>query len=230
MGKDTFHLGELKVVHQAFGEVIKYLLLFIHLFQCGLTFPRSDYGGERRCVLHHAFFWYNGSRIPRIVGESIIKILSSKFYVFQAYGYTPVFDNILNQKLLELNAFAFYFRWVYQYCKTLIISHTYEVNCPLIKVRCFLVDQTLSFMMVSNHLILIAVTKPFAGMITWIPVTKQFYWQIALEDILIDGEKQQFCADYLDGCKVSPDLFDFSKGIITALLSNRWSWILAQAW
>lgn len=45
----------------------------------------------------------------------------------------------------------------------------------------------------------------YDGDITWIDVNKPMYWELILQDILIDGVPQNFCKDQEEGCKVVAD-------------------------
>jgi len=59
--------------------------------------------------------------------------------------------------------------------------------------------------------------KFYHGEITWMPVMRQFYWEIRLQDIAIGGQKLHFCdpgteyATDADGCKI---VFDTGTSLI----------------
>eukprot|EP00753_Platysulcus_tardus_P006170 PLAT14011.3.p1 GENE.PLAT14011.3~~PLAT14011.3.p1 ORF type:complete len:457 (-),score=198.58 PLAT14011.3:801-2171(-) len=100
-------------------------------------------------------------------------ILGLAFPALSAYDFTPVFDNIMGQKLLQYNLFSIYFS-----------------KLPLQESALFFggVDPTF-----------------YTGSISWVPVVKQFYWEIRLTDLEIDGRRLHMCEDTQDGCKMVLD-------------------------
>ena len=101
------------------------------------------------------------------------------FPALAAYDHTPVFDNLISQKLLAVPAFAFYYS-----------------KLPVQESALFLGGPDPAF---------------YTGEITWTPVKKQFYWEIRLHDILVDGQKMGLCDDTVDGCKI---VFDTGTSLV----------------
>ena len=83
------------------------------------------------------------------------------FPALSAYSHTPVFDNIMNQKLLAVNMFAFYYS-----------------KLPRQESALFFGGPDPEF---------------YTGKITWIPVMRQFYWEIRLQDIFIGNQPLHLC-------------------------------------
>ena len=101
------------------------------------------------------------------------------FPALSAYSHTPVFDNIMNQKLLAVNMFAFYYS-----------------KLPRQESALFFGGPDPEF---------------YTGKITWIPVMRQFYWEIRLQDIFIGNQPLHLCNPHgqytVDegGCKIVLD-------------------------
>ena len=101
------------------------------------------------------------------------------FPALSAYSHTPVFDNIMNQKLLAVNMFAFYYS-----------------KLPRQESALFFGGPDPEF---------------YTGKITWIPVMRQFYWEIRLQDIFVGDQAMNLCApggQYTTdeaGCKIVLD-------------------------
>jgi|EP00945_MAST-04E_sp_MAST-4E-sp1_P000897 cathepsin D len=101
------------------------------------------------------------------------------FPALSAYSHTPVFDNIMGQKLLATNMFAFYYS-----------------KLPRQESALFFGGPDPEF---------------YTGKITWIPVMKQFYWEIRLQDIYVGDTPMNFCSpggSYTTdeaGCKIVLD-------------------------
>jgi cathepsin D len=101
------------------------------------------------------------------------------FPALSAYSHTPVFDNIMNQKLLAVNMFAFYYS-----------------KLPRQESALFFGGPDPEF---------------YTGKITWIPVMRQFYWEIRLQDIFIGNHRMNLCSpggQYTtdeSGCKIVLD-------------------------
>ena len=109
------------------------------------------------------------------------------FPALSAYDNTPVFDNIMKQKLLAVNMFAFYYS-----------------KLPRQESALFFGGPDPEF---------------YTGEITWMPVMRQFYWEIRLSDIIVGKAKMNFCdsndansyaVDKL-GCKI---VFDTGTSLI----------------
>ena len=83
------------------------------------------------------------------------------FPALSAYDNTPVFDNIMKQKLLAVNMFAFYYS-----------------KLPRQESALFFGGPDPEF---------------YTGEITWIPVMRQFYWEIRLADVVVAGEPLHMC-------------------------------------
>ena len=88
-------------------------------------------------------------------------ILGLAFPALSAYDFTPLFDNVMAQRLLRRN-------WI-----TFKLSR-YPVQ-----------DSALLFGEPDPAL--------YHGPIAWVPVVKQFYWELRLEDIEVDGQRQHLC-------------------------------------
>jgi phytepsin len=117
-------------------------------------------GGEGIVVKGQAF-----GLMTSQVGEVFMTPLFSgivglAFPALSAYDFTPLFDNIVLQKLLPEPVFAF-------------------------------------VLGVGNEPSAIVMGEPdhslFEGEIHWIPVSREFYWEVVLSDILVDGSPQHFC-------------------------------------
>lgn len=87
-------------------------------------------------------------------------ILGLAFPALSAYDFTPIFDNIATQKLIQPAMFAF------------SMGDNDEGSA-----------------------ILLGAPDPatYEGDIHWVPVAKEFYWEIVLTDMLVDGQPQHFC-------------------------------------
>lgn len=90
-------------------------------------------------------------------------ILGLSFPALSAASYTPIMDNIIKQKLLEHNAFSFY------YSKPPRDASFMVLGAP---------DDGL-----------------YEGEMRYISVMRQFYWEVQLVDILVDGRPLGVCPD-----------------------------------
>ena len=98
-------------------------------------------------------------------------ILGLSFPSLSASGYTPVFDNIIDQKLLTHNQFSFYY------------SPLPEQNSAFILGE--------------------PARDLYTGEIDYVDVSREFYWELNLHDILVDGKPMNFCPD--GPCKIVVD-------------------------
>jgi len=98
-------------------------------------------------------------------------ILGLSFPALSAAGYTPVFDNIVKQKLLTKNMFSFYY----------------------------------SLLPRDDSAIVLGKPAPelFTPPLTFIDVSREFYWELSLIDIKIGDEPQNVCPD--GPCRVVVD-------------------------
>lgn len=88
-------------------------------------------------------------------------ILGLSFPSLSAAGYTPVFDNIIKQRLLTKNSYSFYYSKAPREASTLVLG---EPNPELFKPP-----------------------------IRYLSVSKPFYWQVELRDILVGGRSLNVC-------------------------------------
>lgn len=88
-------------------------------------------------------------------------ILGLAFPALSAYDFTPLFDNLMAQRLLRRNWLAF----------------------------------KLSRYPAQDSALLLGEPDPalYRGPIAWVPVVKQFYWELVLEDIEVGGQRQHLC-------------------------------------
>ena len=88
-------------------------------------------------------------------------ILGLAFPALSAYDFTPLFDNLMAQRLLRRNWLAF----------------------------------KLSRYPAQDSALLLGEPDPalYRGPIAWVPVVKQFYWELILEDIEVGGQRQHLC-------------------------------------
>jgi len=107
-------------------------------------------------------------------------IMGLAFPALSAYDFTPVFDNIMAQDLLDQTMFSFYFS-----------------KLPVQQSALFFGAPDPEF---------------YVGNITWVDVAKQFYWETRLEDIELNGVKQNFCEYQEGGCKI---VFDTGTSLVT---------------
>ncbi len=90
-------------------------------------------------------------------------ILGLSFPSLSAAGYTPVFDNIMKQRLLTRNCFSFYYSKLPRQQSALVLGMP---NPDL-----------------------------FQGSIHYLHVSRTFYWELELKDIMIGDEYQNVCRD-----------------------------------
>jgi hypothetical protein len=85
------------------------------------------------------------------------------FPALSAYDFTPVFDNLMAQATPKLSMAMFSFK--------------------------------LSKFPAQDSVIVFGEPDPaqYSGDITWIPVTKQFYWELLLHDVLVANARQHVC-------------------------------------
>lgn len=98
-------------------------------------------------------------------------ILGLSFPALSAAGYTPVFDNIIKQKLLTDNMFSFYY----------------------------------SKLPADNSAVVLGKPSPdlYTGDITFLDVSREFYWELQLRDIKVGGREQNVCPN--GPCKLVVD-------------------------
>jgi len=88
-------------------------------------------------------------------------ILGLSFPSLSAAGYTPVFDNIMKQRLLTRNCFSFYYSKLPRQESALVMG-------------------------VPNP-------ELYVGTIRYLQVSRAFYWELELKDIIIGNEWQRVC-------------------------------------
>lgn len=89
-------------------------------------------------------------------------ILGMAFPALSAYDFTPVFDNIMAQKLLPEPMFTY------------VLGD--EQNGEASEIVLGRPDP-----------------ESYSGELLWAPVRREFYWEIVLEDLEVDGRPMQLC-------------------------------------
>jgi len=122
-------------------------------------------------------------------------IMGLAFPALAAFHFTPVFDNIMNQSLLDEPMFSFYLA---KLSDSLTSNHGSAHS-----------DSALLFGQPDP--------KYFHGQITWLPVRKEFYWEVQMDDLAIGKDKTGFCGApqhgdaSQSGCKM---VFDTGTSLI----------------
>jgi len=99
-------------------------------------------------------------------------ILGLSFPELSSSGYTPIFDNIMKQQLLQSNSFSFYYG--------------------------------ASGKSDSSSIILGAPNTEFcASPFRWVEISREMYWEVRMDDILLNGKPQGLCGDH--GCRAVVD-------------------------
>jgi len=101
-------------------------------------------------------------------------ILGLSFPALSATDYTPVFDSIIKQHLLQSNMFSFYYSQ--------------------------LPDQTSAIVLGEPN------RNMYSGNIEFVEVAREFYWEVKLKDIKVNGVPQNMCSRSPGGyCKLVVD-------------------------
>ena len=104
------------------------------------------------------------------------------FPALSASSYTPVFDNIMGQKLLERNMFSFYYSKLPKQGSAVVFGEPSKVRlCS--RWMCVWNDRILTFYLQIYY----------EGDIEWVDVEKEVYWELKLKDIYIGDEPMNLC-------------------------------------
>jgi len=141
-------------------------------------------------VLHQTFGLITSEQGDVFMTGKFDGILGLSFPALSASGYTPVFDNVMQQHLLTHNMFSFYYSALPRQESAIVLGQP--------------------------------ATDLYEGPLTFVDVSKQFYWELHMKDIKLNGVPQNMCGP--DYCKVVVDtgtsLLTGPSDKITALLDT----------
>ena len=110
-------------------------------------------------------------------GSNFEAIIGMAYPALAEKGVTPVFDEMINQKLLKTNVFAFYFT-------------TKQAEQQGIQS-----DMTFGYYDKSK----------FKGDVDWHPITYKYMFGVKLDDVKVGGKSLAMCEGRKDGCMITFD-------------------------